>query len=123
MSTVIQFPDAGDRPLTEQVSEEVKALMGRYGVSQTLLAAWLEVTQPAVSARLRGATEWRIKEIDRVAYGFNRHPAELMGGYVTGPHPEPDGGLPILKLLPRLDSNQEPSGSLYAQVRALRRVA
>lgn len=107
MSTVIQFPDAGKQPLTERVSGEVKALMGRYGVSQTELATWLGITQPAISARLRGATEWKVTEIDRVADGFGRHPAELMGGYATGPHPTPGEGLPILRA--RDDSNVQPS--------------
>lgn len=118
---MIQFPDSGGkRPLTERVSQEVKALMGRYGVSQVRLAAWLGLTQPAVSARLRGATEWKVAEIERVAEGFARHPAELMGGYATDPHPDPDDGLPILRVkLPRHDSNVEPFGYLLSQVTAL----
>jgi hypothetical protein len=111
MSTVIQFPgDADDRPLTERVSQEVRALMGRHQVSQGRLAAWLGVNQTAVSARLRGATEWKVKEIERVAEGFAVHPASLMGGYAENPHPDgPDGGIPVLKYAIR-DSNPEPAG-------------
>lgn len=107
MSTVIQFPDMGARPLTQIVSGEVKALLGRHGVSQAALGAWLGLTQPAVSARLRGATEWKVAEIERVAIGFGVHPAALMGGYANSPHPEPDGGLPILRAC--RDSNPKPS--------------
>ena len=108
MTTVIQFPESrGNGPLTEVVSGEVRALMGRYGVNQTQLADWLGVNQTAVSARLRGVTEWKVAEIDRIAEGFAVHPAELMGGYATGPHPSPDGGLPILRA--RRDSNPKPS--------------
>ena len=91
MSTVIQFPDMGSRPLTEQVSEEIKALMGRYGVSQTALGAWLGLNQTAVSARLRGKTRWNLPEIERIAEGFAVHPAVLMGGYATDPHRGPMG--------------------------------
>lgn len=93
---MIQFPTRDERPLVAHVSDEVRALMGRHQVSQTALAEWLGLTQPAVSARLRGATEWKVSEIDRIAHGFGVHPSQLMGGFPTG-GPSPDGpaGLPI----------------------------
>lgn len=111
MSTVIQFPESNaGQPLNERVSREVRALMGRHEISQARLAAWLGVNQTAVSARLRGATEWKIKEIERVAEGFGVHPAALMGGYADSPHPGgPDGGIPLLQYAVR-DSNAEPAG-------------
>lgn len=88
-------------PLTSVVSGEVKALMGRHGVNQTRLAAWIGVTQTAISARLRGATEWKVCEIERIAEGFGVHPAALMGGYATGPNPGGGGTeLPILSRQP-----------------------
>lgn len=97
MTTVIQFPELRDQPLTSIVSGEVRALMGRHGVSQTQLASWLGVNQTAISARLRGTTEWKVREIERIAEGFAVHPAALMGGYATGPNPPTSGeGLPIL---------------------------
>jgi len=98
MSTVIQFPSSDDdRPLTERVSAEVRSLMGRHQVSQERLAQWLGLNQTAISARLRGVTEWKVKEIERIAEGFDVHPAALMGGYVDDPRPAgPDGGIPIL---------------------------
>lgn len=120
MTTVINFPERSDnRPLTERVSSEVRALLGRHAVSQTMLATWLGITQPAISARLRGATEWKVAEIDRISYGFGVHPAALMGGYATSPRPDgPDGdSLPILQL-PWYDSNVQPSGSLFTLVSA-----
>lgn len=108
MSTIIQFPERDSLPLTARVSEEVKALMGRYTVNQTALAQWLGLHQTAVSDRLRGKTEWKVAEIERVAYGFAVHPAALLGGYATNPHPGgPDGGLPILS--GRRDSNSQHS--------------
>ena len=54
MTTVIQFPEAGPRDLAHVVSGEVKALMGRFSVTQTELAEWLDLKQSAVSARLNG---------------------------------------------------------------------
>lgn len=95
MSTVIQFPARDTRPLVEHVSSEVRALIGRHSVSQTTLAQWLGITQPAVSSRLRGATEWKVSEIDRIAEGFGIHPSELLGGHYSGPRPDGPDGLPI----------------------------
>ena len=95
MTTVIQFPERDRRPLVAHISDEVRALMGRHQVSQTALAAWLGITQPAISARLRGATEWKVSEVDRIAEGFGIHPSELMGGHYTGPRPDGPEGMPI----------------------------
>lgn len=97
MTTVIQFPERGStESLTDLVSREVRALLGRYEVSQTRLAEWLDLTQPAISARLRGATEWKVREIELVAKGFDVHPAALMGGFASAPPPDPGTPLPIL---------------------------
>lgn len=90
--TVVQFPERDARALTERVSDEVRALMGRHRISQTDLAVWLGVNQTAISARLRGATEWKVSEIEKVAEGFGVHPSELMGGYATNPRPDGPGG-------------------------------
>lgn len=110
MTTMIQFPDVDRRPLTERVSAEVKSLMGRYGVSQVQLAAWMGVNQTAVSARLRGETEWKVSEIEVVADGFAVHPSELMGGQKSNPRPGgPDGGIPLLSWSGRRDSNSQHS--------------
>lgn len=106
MTTVIQFPARAGGPLVAIVSNEVRALLGRYDVSQTELAHWLGLTQPAVSARLRSATEWKVAEIERIAEGFNIHPAVLMGGYAPNP---PEGPLPILEARGG-DSTDQPVG-------------
>ena len=108
MTTVIQFPERASRPLVAIVSNEVRALLGRYDVSQTELAKWLGITQPAVSARLRSATEWKVAEIERIAEGFSVHPAVLMGGYAPTP---PEGPLPILQVRGVVD---QPVGSVAA---------
>lgn len=93
--TVIQFPEREALSLDQRISQEVRALMGRWGVSQMQLAAWLGLNQTAVSARLRGDTDWKARDLERVANGFAVHPAVLMGGYATGPGPDgPGGALP-----------------------------
>lgn len=98
MTTVIQFPErTPDLTLDERIGQEVRALMGRYNVSQIQLAAWLGVTQSSVSSRLRGTTDWKARDIERVAAGFAIHPAQLMGGYAAEPGPGgPGNTLPIL---------------------------
>lgn len=110
MSTVTRIRSAA--PLTERVSEEVRALMGRHQISQGAVAQWLGVNQTAVSARLRGATEWKVSEIETVAAHFGVHPAVLMGVNAELPRPDgPDGGVPMRYAI--ADSNREPAGSEY----------
>lgn len=110
MSTVIAFPEVSKRdPLAAVASAEVRSLMGRYGVTQMMLAEWLSIDQAAVSARLRGKTEWKLAEIERVAEGFAVHPAVLLGGRAEGPHPSPDvlvcpaGLLPVVGEVAEVD--------------------
>lgn len=95
---MIQFPErTPDMTLDQRISQEVRALMGRYNVSQMRLAEWLGLNQTAVSARLRGSTDWKARDIERVAEGFAVHPAQLMGGYAAEPGPGgPGTSLPIL---------------------------
>lgn len=110
MSTIIQFPERDSRPLLARVTEEIKALMGRYGVTQMHLAAWLGKNQSVISDRLRGTTEWKVPELEAIAEGFNVHPAVLMGGYATTPRPDgPNEGLPIHRVSGRRDSNSQHS--------------
>lgn len=52
---------------TAVVGANVKAEMARRGVSQTTLAAVLGVTQPQVSARLRGVVAFNVNELHAVA--------------------------------------------------------
>lgn len=109
MTTVIQFPTSDAKPLKDRLSEELRALMGRYGVSQVVLARWMGLEQAQLSKRINGRIPWRIDEIEAVAEAFGVHPAALMGGYATDPRPGgPDGGLPIFKYGIR-DSNPEPA--------------
>lgn len=67
-------------PSIRELNAEIKALMGRYDVNQTKLAAALDLTQPGVSSRLRGSVTWRADELLKVAEVFGVHPAVLFGG-------------------------------------------
>lgn len=46
------------------INEAVKAHMRSAGLSQTALAVKLGLTQPTVSNRLNGVTDWNGKDID-----------------------------------------------------------
>lgn len=80
---VTVLPDPSIRAL----NQEIKSLMGRYDVSQTALAEHLGLTQPGVSARLRGTVAWKADELLTVAAAFGVHVAVLFGGSA----PRPDG--------------------------------
>lgn len=73
-----------------ELNAEIRSLMGRYDVNQTMLAEFLGMTQVSVSERLRGVTDWKAPELLEVARAFGRHVSELFGGH--GPHGRgPDG--------------------------------
>lgn len=75
-------------PELRELNAEIKALMGRYDVSQTAVADLLGIKQPGVSARLRGVVPWKADELLKLAEAFGVHPAVLFGGQGPGP----DGG-------------------------------
>lgn len=56
---------------TALTGTNVRAEMARRGVSQTALAVALGVTQPQVSARLRGVVPFNINELHVVAEFLN----------------------------------------------------
>jgi transcriptional regulator with XRE-family HTH domain len=91
---VISLPSAREQErLTERVAAEVRALMGRYNVTQVQLTQVLGVSQTGVSKRLRGKTPFDVNEIGILADFFNVDPSELVGGTRLGPRPGgPDGG-------------------------------
>jgi transcriptional regulator with XRE-family HTH domain len=52
---------------TAQTGSNVRAEMARRGVSQTKIATHLNLSQAAVSARLRGVTPFDINELVKVS--------------------------------------------------------
>lgn len=78
------------------IGENVHRLMWRARKSQTETAMALGMTQGALSRKLRGDRPWYADEIQSAATLFKREVGDLF------------------KLLPDLDSNQEPAGSQSA---------
>ena len=83
-------PDAG--ALSATVSDNIAAEAGRRRLTQGQLAAGLGMGRQSVQARYTGRTPWTLDEVQRAARFFGVRPADL------------------LLELPRLDSNQQPSG-------------
>ena len=92
------------RRTKDVVSQEVRAWAGRLGLRQRHLAEILGISQAQVSARLRGQVSWNLDELDLLATAFGVTPGEFMA---TPPRGIPAGASG--DLLPRLDSNQQPS--------------
>jgi transcriptional regulator with XRE-family HTH domain len=78
--------------LTEKVAAEVRALMGRYGVTQTALGGILGISQPQASARYHGKVAFKLDELGVLADYFGVSPAELLGERVSPRPGGPDGG-------------------------------
>lgn len=54
-------------PQIESLNATIRAEMARQRITQTELAIALSIPQTQVSARLRGAVEWRVTELLSVA--------------------------------------------------------
>jgi transcriptional regulator with XRE-family HTH domain len=81
-----------------QVGERIHTIMWRRRMSQAALAESIGITQSTLSKKLRGTVPMSVFELVSISVVL---------------------GVPADSLLPRLDSNQEPSGYTFAQVRAL----
>ena len=99
------------RNLNTRVAIEIRALMGRYGVTQTTLAGALDINQGQVSKRLRGIIPFTLDEIESISAYFKIAPSKLLG-YAEAPHPDgPDGGqvISLGSRRARRDSNPQPA--------------
>lgn len=72
-----------DRPLSDYVAEEVRALMARRRVRQQDLAEALQIGQSQISARLNGRLDFTLNELGVVAEFFETTPAALMGAVAS----------------------------------------
>ena len=94
-----------------RLAQELNSLRGRYRMSQAQLGNVIGVTQSQMSKRLKGVVPFTLDEIEALAAFFGMAPLELLG-YAEAPRPSGPRG----QTLPRLDSNQQPSGYSYGQV-------
>lgn len=81
----------------EILGEHIHVLLRRRGLSQKMLALHLNVTQTTVSNKLKGIRPWTLNDIVKTAAFLGMPPFSLLE-------------------LPRLDSNQQPSGYPFLQL-------
>jgi transcriptional regulator with XRE-family HTH domain len=77
--SVTSLPGSGRPRTSERVAAEVRALMGRYNVTQMDLTRVLGVSQTGISKRLRGITPFDADEIGVLAHHFGVSPSVLFG--------------------------------------------
>jgi len=82
--------------MIENIGATVAAQRWRKKITQGQLAAAVGMSQPNLSKKLRGEVPITIQDLMRIGRVLDLDPADL--------------------LLPRLDSNQQPSGYQYPQV-------
>jgi transcriptional regulator with XRE-family HTH domain len=90
------------------VARRVRGLMGEQRITGKALAMRLGISQPAASRRTTGELEFSVSELERLADLFGVSEAYLYG-FTNDRTPDrlAVGGSGSL---PRLDSNQQPSG-------------
>lgn len=87
--------EVDDTQVSVEVGAAIHNLMWRKKMSQRALSKAVGISQASVSAKLRGHVGITIPELMRIAGALDVDPGEL---------------------LPRLDSNQQPSGYPFALV-------
>lgn len=89
MSTVTQLPNR-QTDVRAMVAGEVRAWMGRRGITQTALSTGVGIGQSQISKRLAGKIPFDIDELSRIADFLDIELVVLLGG--TPSHGGPDGG-------------------------------
>ncbi len=67
------------KPPNVALADEIRGQLARSHRTQADLAALLGVSQPQVSARMRGEVPWRVDELVRVAEWLDVRPSVLLG--------------------------------------------
>ena len=100
-----------ERSLNDVVGENIRIEAARRGYSQSALAREIEMSQPAINQRWRGAARWQLDELEAIAQLFGVSVAYLVSD--NAPMPTPIG------LRPRQDSNLQPRDwSVTTNIRA-----
>ena len=110
MSSLAYEGDSAPFDLNAIVSENIRALAARRRAAQSDIAHALGVSQAAVSSKYVGRRPWSMDDVARVAAYFGVTPWALCTPLDMNNGGEPTSRLaPVPDLLPRLDSNQQPS--------------
>lgn len=88
MYAVRNAEPSGQR-LRDRVAAEARAWRGRLNITQVEIARALNLSQPQVSARMRGHVAFSLEEVEVLADLFGIEPAELLGMGQTRNGPPP----------------------------------
>lgn len=112
-----EVPARTESPLRLRVAAEVRAWRARRNMTQVQLARALGISQPQVSARLRGETPITLDEIDALARVFGTTADVILSGVQANEDGPQRLRAEASSSLPRLDSNQQPAGCSLSLVR------
>ena len=104
MSTITPFPDASNP--RQMVAAEIRALLGRRGMSQSQLSQVIGISQPQLSKRLKGLIPFDLDELVLLADYFGVSVGSLFGEMTNTPRPGGPGGGGRYAIR---DSNPEPA--------------
>ena len=100
---------------TQAVARRLREELARHNTNVSRVSARLGETQQKYSRRMRGLTPWDVESLDRFCRAFGGNFDYVVTGVRTVPTPPDDGG-GTTSLLPRMDSNHQPSDlSAFAQ--------
>ena len=94
MSAVHALPSEMTFPM--RVSASIRAHAGARGMSQVQLARAIGMAPSALRDRWHDRRQWQLEDLEEVARVFGVKPSTFCAEWTNG--------------LPRLDSNQQPSG-------------
>lgn len=98
--TIMQTNEDDSDALAAELGVVIQSMMFRRRVTQRQLGAALGISQPSVSAKLRGKVPVTVPELCMIARVLDVNPGDL------------------LPVLPQLDSNQQPFGYTSSLVSA-----
>lgn len=105
----------GNETRAKAVARRLRQEIAALDISKSHAAKMCGVSQPWMSRRLTGVTALAVDELDSICRTLGISYEYVTTGIRAFATPPPPG-VPSL-LLPRLDSNQQPSGAIHADLR------
>lgn len=99
---------ADHQPLSERVAAEIRAILARFELRQSDLAAVLGVTQAQASRKLHCINAFSIDELELISDWLETTPAYLMGVHIRAPSENAERGSDVYTAK---ESTLNPSGA------------
>ncbi|MFB9703341.1 helix-turn-helix domain-containing protein [Rhodococcus aetherivorans] len=92
----------------QAIARRLRGKLGERRMSQTRLSELSGINSSGLSRRLNGLMPFDIDELEVICYILEVDLDEILTGIANPRHPGGDGGSSVVRMLPRLDSNQQP---------------